>query len=219
MAKKKSSDGGAGALILGLIAIAIILAPLGILIYAIYLRLNKNEDFLNENGNIWLSFEEKQEFVAVYKEYSESANRINYAHHLAKRHNVSINKDGSYSRRSKVGKEINVILEREEPRYNRFKERLSELSVLPEKMYRKVIFNISFLTSAKYALASWVISFCIAYFMYGKQAMESSFYSGVISVGCMLAFFFFLKGGIKESLADKGIQEPPSVEINNVDLY
>lgn len=221
MAKKKSSENNEDYLIIFLFfVIAVIIAPLAILLYAVYLKSKKLEDFLNENNNVWLSLEEKQEFVENYQIYSETVRMINWAHHLAEQHHVSINQDGSYSRRSKIGKEINAILEREEPIHDSLKQRLCELSAAPEKTYRKIIFNLSFLHSAKYALIFWVISFAAAYFSNDQQVLKISFfYSGAISIGCMLVFFFLQKKKLKNELAAKGIAEPPEVDINNVNSY
>ncbi len=73
------------------------------------------EHFSGQLSDFWLTKSEQSKYMKASKSYDKAWNQIEAAHALAKEHGVKKNKDGSYSKRSKVGKQVNESLEKLEP--------------------------------------------------------------------------------------------------------
>ena len=117
---------------LTMIALILAIAAIAFPIYLIYSYFNakKNTRLLpslkNNPSDFWLSDKEKQLFINLYQQEKHYAKSIKSTHNLALQHNVSINKDGNYSIRSKVGKQVRQLLEELTPLHEQTASKLAD---------------------------------------------------------------------------------------------
>lgn len=184
--KKGGSDGSMGLMVLA-ITIAIIIATLILISIATPIVLifgymyNKVKAGYIKNrisgtmSDFWLDNSEKEEFKEKINQLTQTNNIIEKATEKAMNAELSLNKDGSFSARSKIGKETRATLEKYEPIKNSLSNYLYDLQNLP--LYRWEVFN-GYIKNAKSFIWSLILWFgaLLYYFMIlGKQSFSEIF--------------------------------------------
>jgi len=192
----------------------------------------------------WLSSDEKKEYKQKYRELAKVKKIINEAKELRETSGISRNKDGSFSVRSKLGKELKAILEEYEPKQSPLEESIAYLEKLPKQRWQDfdrhlkksksflwtIIVWISLLTlgvislmlTGQASLPEAFFVFSLMYVEFDPLIFNATEYGGSdLSVylgtcaGC--AYLFFLYIFRKSSL--KYTPKPDRVSIDNVDAY
>lgn len=230
MARKKNSDAG-GALLIILLCIAaiLILSPLVIIFYGIYtsFKINKYQPKPKSISDFWLDPSEKQQFKTTLHNLLIINNKIDEAHLMAAEHNISINKDGSYSKRSNKGKEICAIIDKYTPMKIISEQEIISLQQQPYRSWESYTDLLSQLKSCYISMTSWIIGFIVICYYYQLDSFmtfknyvtfNSSHHmifiiSGVISI----VVFFICNILIKHRIIIP--PKPPIVSIENLDDY
>lgn len=176
--KNNDSAGIWGLIIIAILAI-LILAPIFILGYNIYLVLTLKQNFSNATPQIsdfWLDELEKNEYISSLKGLSYESEIIDSAHQAAKENNIAINKDGSYSKRSNMGKQVCAILAEHMPLLTRYKTTIKYLENLPQARWNKFTQLLSHAKSCVLALVSWFVFYSILCFYYQLNAIDTFIY-------------------------------------------
>lgn len=160
MAKRKGSGNPlpliilVGAVVVCFVAgAAALLIPVAILVFAI----KSGIDFTREKNatsarinvpvrlshltpnDFWLTPPEKNQFTSVRNELIKAIRTIEAADSEADQRGLSRNKDGSISRRSKMGKKLQGLIESSEDRKTEYADRFAELRSLPRRRYDRLV--------------------------------------------------------------------------------
>lgn len=232
--KRNKSDSGEGIWVILIIAILaiLILAPLFILGYKIYLVITIKKNFPTPTPQIsdfWLDDLEKNEYISSLKGLNYESEIIDSAHQAAKENNIAINKDGSYSKRSNMGKQISAILVEHVPLQARYKAAIKHLERLPYSRWSKFTQLRSHASSCVSALIGWFIFYSALCLYYQVNAINtfinyitfnsSEHFLFIMSgLGSIIIFFisdFFIKKKINFTYCP----EPPIVNKENYNAY
>ncbi|MDO4433035.1 MAG: hypothetical protein Q4B82_00435 [Alysiella sp.] len=217
--KKKNDDGVVGGILLIVLIVAIIATP--ILLAWGYFSAKEKLDSADEN-DFWLNEAEQDEFVQLLKKQQHFQKNIHSAHQLAQQHQVKTNKDGSYSQRSNVGKQVVATLGQYEPLLFQTNHELEKLVTLPQQRWEKVNAAAKNFSACKWGGIAWIGSFIIlsiwAYLQPSTSSQEASISGSLFSGAFGAAIFSGVVYGITYWL-NKGITEfisyPPKVTIQN----
>jgi TonB family protein len=149
---KSNSGSGSGALILiGIVLIGIILyysiviaalvVPIIMIIYYVYASIQnqvRTADLTGSINDYWLNKEEQLEYKNIYEERRYVASLIRNAKAKARENNISKNEDGTFSKRSKLGKEIQSTLEKYEPELDEIELEQFKLEYLPQSKWEEI---------------------------------------------------------------------------------
>ncbi|WP_392562484.1 hypothetical protein RHO12_03110 [Orbus sturtevantii] len=229
--KKNDSAGGVLLIILICIAAILILAPLVIIIYGIYVsfKINRYQPKPTKISDFWLDLVEKQKFELLMENLYTINHAIDRAHSMAAQHNISVNKDGSYNKRSNKGKEICLILDKYNPLKNKCIENINYLRFLPSNLWNNYSTLLSHHKSCYFSIASWVLGFIGVCYYYKLDAISTFtnyitfkssnhmvfIISGVISMVIFFLCDFIIKQGVANILPPK----PPIVSMENLNEY
>ncbi|WP_419225227.1 hypothetical protein [Acinetobacter sp. A2] len=144
MARRKKNDqsGGAAILYFGFILVLFVVSvsPIFILLYGLFfiLKFYFKYQKINKNySDFWLDEEEKQQFLRSYESWIVYDDEIEELHSLARRNRVSINANGNFSRKSKVGKQVQDRLDDIVPEWQSLKETKEYLEYLPQSRWKE----------------------------------------------------------------------------------
>ena len=165
----KQKDKGSGLLLLlgilffaliYLVSFSMVVLPIVLLIGYFYYSFKSNtikKTIHGEMSDFWLSENEKDNFKTLSYQLEETSEIIQAYKQKGIVAELSINKDGSFSQRSKLGKEIHSILTTYEPIKLDIQ---SQLLILSYKPYNEWINFNKYLVNAKsnlYALITWLV--------------------------------------------------------------
>lgn len=167
MAKSKKNDEN------GLIALAIILiimVVLVILLTPIVLFVSWLVNLINYQRNyrkkvkskFWLTDIQKNNFKILAKNLSISINNISKAKEIGNSESLTKNQDGSFSARSKRGKEIRNIIDTNQNNIYKQKPEFDRLQELPETYWIKYRKAYSKMIGYGLGFIAWVISIYIS---------------------------------------------------------
>lgn len=176
MAKKKDNAAG-GIIIVIFVAILItisLLTPIviigGYLISSIRASIIKRR-LSGDICDFWLNRDEKKQYINYYNEFCKIDKIIRDAINRGNEKGISVNKDGSFSSRSNLGKEINSIISTNLPIHSRLSKKVDYYKFLPINRWQE--FNNHVRSSKAFLWSSLFYILTIAYFYY-KQKMASA---------------------------------------------
>jgi hypothetical protein len=174
MASGKKGGSGAGGIFL-FIALAVLLAitiitPYLMLICALFYGVIANREIkvVQRNGGFYVPNSSRQELDGFYYRINELDHLIDKEHSKAINNNVSKNKDGSYSLRSKVGKEINASLSTLEPEMEALMQDYNNHPMLPINQWN----DFNGVLRKAYALFASILTFAgsiVAFWLWGDR--------------------------------------------------
>lgn len=243
---KKKNDGGVFLGVLLVVAIIVaVLTPFALLYvyFSNKLKYNEVKDTLTgTESDFWVNDEEKNEFLTDLDSLRQANSHIENANDKAREHNIAVNKDGSFSARSKVGKQVNEVLNKYEPIARGLNDDLYFLQNLPKSRWNE--FNEAYKKSQS-ALRSFYF-WAVVIIYYTISLGKDSFWGGMqaywsfatniftddntplmdgdiemITVATILAIasYFLQIHFFNKEPASKLTPIPPEVTLNNIDLY
>ncbi len=137
--RKKQQDDDTGFILLVAVVLVIVITPIILLLGSLYYGLKRKTFMKYIQGNFsdfWLDDEEKEEFKEVARILRDAHNAIADAKTTGRIKNVSINKDGSFSARSKLGKELRQTIEENEMIIGRYDGSHTEMLNFPQTRWQ-----------------------------------------------------------------------------------
>lgn len=134
----------------------------------------KYSNLKGTKSDFWLSPEEKQRFAKVATALGAAINSINKIKERGREEGLSKNRDGSFSRRSKRGKEINVAIEKCQTIIDGNISEYSQLKKLPQARWKQFSAAVIRTQAFLYGFCAWVLGAII--FM---SAYASSYPAGI----------------------------------------
>ncbi len=160
--RSRKQDSSSATLIILQVAVAlvVVITPIILLLGSLFFGLKRRGYTKYVQGNLsdfWLDDDEKQEFKEVSKILDDAHNAIADAKTTGRIKNVSVNKDGSFSARSKLGKELREIIEENEMIIGRYDESHTQMVNLPQTRWKN--FRNTFAASRSFisGLFIWII--------------------------------------------------------------
>jgi hypothetical protein len=248
MARKKKGDSGSiifFIVIVVLVAIALA-TPIALIIGYLYNKINAGRIKKYISGNMsdfWLDDQEKIEFKDKLKHLVKADKIIDQANQKGIDEGVSRNKDGSFSAKSKIGKEIRAALEKYEPIKDSLSEYLYDLQHLPITRWDEFNKYIKRSKSSIYSFCSWCAVLIYYFLNLGKKSILDIFLPylalatnifrdkenqlpladgdiQMVAVATIIAIvMFFVFGLIFKSSGAKYSPYPEKVTLENVDSY
>ena len=135
----------------------------------------KYEKYLN-NGKIIFkhSHEELKRMLVLCKEISNAKSMISDARNAGQKVKLSINKDGSFSKRSQAGKEIDKIIRQNNFIITESSAELSRIKERPDLEWGDYNENLRYYFAAKFGIQVWLFSF-ICFYVYQLIFSDKSF--------------------------------------------
>lgn len=248
MARKKKDDATA-LIILIIIVVLVVIAlatPVVIVIGYLYNKIKESEVRKHLTGTMtdfWLEDNEKRDFKEKVSQLSQVEKIIQQANNKGEQAEISRNQDGTFSARSKLGKELKDTINKHEPIKANLIGYLQELQSLPisrwENFNNYVRNGKSFLLS----LCSWVATLVYYSITLGKQtiseaimpyyALATNFFRdegnklpmvdgdlkmvAIATVAAIASYFLFRV--IFSNAATKYSPKPGVVTLENIDTY
>ena len=242
MAKKKNKGGGGAVLIIIIFIVIVVCTPIALFFGFLYYRFAVSEIIskLKHNySDFWLSNEEKEEFKTAVNNYIQIKGIVNNAWKAVEENNISINKDGSISKRSKLGKKLRTIVEQYEPELFELEEKLLDLQSLPQKRWIKFNNLLRRFLSCKIVFIIWIVLFIVVGLIFGYSPIGvfKAYYKClmipfdqpawkknefliliIITAGTWISFLLVYFGRYK-TIAENFSPYPPEVSPENVDKF
>jgi hypothetical protein len=236
MAKRKNKDEGLLGLLIYttifIIFVALISAPIVFILLACFYGygfLKQRNQLNGDYSDFWLNSEEKQQYKDNMKQFNHAHSQISQAHQVAKTNQIGINKDGSYSKRSKLGKQICQLLDTYQPIVDESKQVLDLLTHQPYQNWLSFQTKSIKKSSSIRALFIWLLAF-IGVCLYNQLhpfgtfldyiTLQSENHILFAIAGLASIIGFFLNYAIqRQSLSDNFTPQPPLVDSDNIDTY
>ena len=249
---KKNSSGDAVSLVLVVITVVftmlLAIAPVFLLVGWLYYRLKfraLSKNLSGDYSDFWLSPGQQEEFTETYSDLSRVTSQVDTARQQGASAGISVNKDGSFSARSKLGKELRQTIEALGPQVRLLTTKHYRLRDMPKDKWTSMVEAIKRVKSFEWAMLFWVNGFVISmYFMLknigfnindlglsGKsfdmisQTIQSSENGWLYLIGGLASAAFlggvgFLGGGWRGAKNGSGLSpEPPEVTPENCFQY
>jgi len=224
MARKKKGGGIEVILYLILLVVAVI-TPIVLMIGFIYNWYKTKQVKQVLSGNIsdfWLDSQDKDIFKQKHKQLISAINKVQKAEARGRQEGVSLNKDGSFSARSNVGKEIRLIIDQTKPIIDELSSEVEDLAGIPLQLWDEFNLYVRREYAFLYSLYVWFIAAgsCSIYVFVKQWKMDNAWDKIAIisAVICIISYFIFRNIVV----AEKGAQfspRPPEVSIENVGAY
>lgn len=169
--KKNSGDtfGTVLAIIVVVFVMLLAVAPVFLLLGWLYNLFRYKTVSKSLNGNysdFWLTIDQKENFRETYSALSAALGQLNAAKQQGLDAGVSVNKDGRFTARSQLGKELRQRVETLEPKVNELTRRYYRLRDMPKEQWDSVVVATKRVKSFEWAMMLWVNGFVISmYFM------------------------------------------------------
>lgn len=205
------------ALLIFAIIVTIVISPIIFIGVCLYYKakIKKYMPIPQNTSDFWLNENEKQNFIEKHQTLTQAFQNIQIATNHGIEQGISKNKDGSFSRRSRIGKQVAMVIDKSNEIIENNQEEYRMLTNLPQqkwKEFKKFSVRMNAAKSAvKIYIPTGIICFLVYYFYYRDYWLELSACCGLISV---LAYFLFL--AIHDKNFKTNIPEPPIVDINNL---
>lgn len=217
MSRKKNSQDGV--VLLVIVAIALI-TPI-VIIGGYFFnkdKFSKIKDRLNGNKyDFWLTPEEKDGFQRSAKEYVHVRNIIDEANQKGIDKNISKNKNGTFSSRSSLGKEIQDILKIYTPKMHLFKNEVVYFTNLPRNRWLEFNTYVQRTYAFLWAFVGWASMFVFLQifkdYNLNNQLFELSFISAIVAIIC-----YAVTINTTNNIAEKYTPIPDEVDFSNIDL-
>ena len=227
MARKKKGSiiDAIGSLVLLILFFVAIFTPLMLFLAYAY-NWDKSRRFKkylsNNNSDFWLTQEEKTEFKSKYKKLATEISKIEKAEARGKKENIPINKDGSFSARSTVGKEIRNIIDTSRPIVEQLSVEIEDLSSTPQQIWNEFNLYVKREYAFLYSLYVWftTTAICYGYVYFKSMKMEEQYHIvAIITAIVSILSYFIFKLIILKNKANKYTPMPPIVTVENVGQY
>lgn len=238
MARRKKDDQSAGAAILyfGFIIILFLVSvsPIFILLYGLFFTIKfyfKYQKINKNYSDFWLSDCEKIEYITSFDDWLEYDNEINELESLATRNHVSINANGKYSRKSKIGKQVQDRLDEITPEWQSIQKIKEYLEYLPYKRWKDfhgyaakglggVLGFVAWLLVFEYLCADYKVEAVQLFKDYSNFIFyEAGNYIFGLSGLAAIIIFFISKWILGLFINGMYSPEPPLVDSSNVNEY
>ncbi|WP_020558507.1 hypothetical protein [Thiofilum flexile] len=179
------------------------------------------KDISGNKSDFWLSIDEKNNFKNTHKEYSNTKDIIDNAHNRAVAAGVMKNKDGNYSAKSKIGKEVIAILDRYEEPFTDLKNKLDKVKTMPLQRWTEFNKTIKIYNFFTYLAATFslFIAILITLFFANKIVFIGILKNElVLSIILLIIVLLFIYEQAKDR-ATAFTPKPPIVSHNNIDDY
>lgn len=238
MARRKKDDQSAGAAILffGFIIILVLvsISPIFILLYGLFYTIKFCIRYQKVNktySDFWLNETEKNEFTRSYDTWLEYDNEIDELHNLASKHSVSINVNGNYSRKGKIGKQVQDRLDDITNSWQEAKEQKEYFEYLPYNRWKKFHIAAANGLAGILGFVVWLLMFeflCADYKVDATQLFKDysnfifseagNYLFGLSGLATIVAFLIskWILGLIVKGMYSP---EPPRVDPSNFNLY
>jgi len=227
--RKKSKDGNTWTVLLLLVIVLLAYITPAVLLIGWFfnqIKIRKTKSALKGNySDFWLDNEEKQTFVTLGNELLHAIQKVKEAEHVAIANKISRNKDGSFSARSKIGKEVRAVIEHYQPVVHSKKSVFFAMSSKPQQQWRAFSNRLGNANSFKYAFYMWLLSFIVAVSylkifksinVYQQHDMLTYVLTGSAVVSAIVYFVCKAKPQVQ---AEKYTPYPPEVTLENVNSY
>lgn len=238
MARRKKNDNSAGAAIIyfGFIILLILvsIAPIFILLYGLFYIFKfyfKYQTLNKDYSDFWLNDKEKAQYRSSFDEWLEYDNEINDLEWQAEENNVSVNANGKYSRKSKIGKKVQDRLDDILPIWESARDTKEYLETLPYSRWQDFHLNAAKGLAGVLAAVIWAFVFeyfCTSYKIEAAQLFKDYsnflFYeAGNVTFGlsglAAIIGFFVIRWILGFAVNGMYSPEPPLVDPVNVDEY
>lgn len=248
MARKKKDDAGA---IIILIAIAVLIlialaTPIVLIIGYMYNKVKASDIKKRISGTMsdfWLNQSEKNKFNEKVNQLVQVNDIIEKANEKGTNAGISRNKDGSFSARTNLGKEIRATLEKYEPVKSSLSNYLYYLQNLPLSRWEEFNGYIKNAKSFMWSLILWCSALLYYFITLGKQSIMEIFivylalatnffreeanqlpiFDGdiqMVAVGTTIAILtYFIFRMIFKNSGSKYSPHPEKVSLKNIDSY
>lgn len=241
MARKSSNSGGVGILLLILLVLFVILVPIVILLaipYFVWQNYKIKLEPKNQMSDYWLSEFQKElyrsrlaDWSELYDELKVIEENMQEVHLYAQSHNLSRNMDGSYSRRSEMGKRVMNMLdeletrkkiqeEKEQEAYERFcfwKEKPQAEWKLDEYKFKEKDFLLRKIKIASIGLTFWGMMYLMFTQVYYQEPSSAMLYNALLTpIFIAILYFYHNK---QNKMLEYPIPCPPEVTSDNIDDY
>lgn len=245
MARKKKKD-DTGSVIPGIIFLVVcalaIVAPLIMTFgcFVAWLEADKIKNSLNNDlSDFWLDHNEKNEFKQHYNQLVNVENIITNANNKGIDAKISRNKDGAFSARSNLGKEIRATFDHYIPKQEHLKTIIIELQNRPLSRWVEFNTHLKRFYAFQYALLGWFM--VLAYNYHSNISITligylniylhpiTSFSSKdeivhnhliiVVLAAFVALIAYFIGAFLMRNSADEYSPKPNLVSANNVDDY
>jgi hypothetical protein len=180
MARKKKGDAG-GIIFLLAIAVLILIAlatPIVLIFGYMYNKVKAGEIKKRISGTMsdfWFNKSEKDEFKEKVNQLIQVNGIIEKANEKGTNAGITRNKDGSFSARSNLGKEIRATLEKYEPVKSSLGNYLYDLQNLPLSRWEEFNGYIKNAKSFMWSLILWCAALLYYFITLGKQSISKIF--------------------------------------------
>lgn len=248
MARKKNNDGDAIVVgVLLLVGFLFLLATPLILLSAYLYNVMKSEEtrknLKGTVGDFWLSASERRDFKKTFGDASTTRRLIDQANARGNHAGISRNKDGTFSARSKLGKELKAFINRHEPILDQLDDTLRSLETRPAARWARYNNYLRNANSSLLALCVWtglllyhaitepgrsILQVFRPYWAVATNFFRSEAgqlpltdadlkWLAIATVTCIASWFLFRL--VFHTPAGKQTPKPPAVTMGNVDGY
>lgn len=232
--KKDDSEGGIALLVIFILFILISVSPIFVLLFGLFYGLKFYWQYIkvnNDYSDFWLKSSEKQKYIQYYNQFTQYSTIIDDAHSLARTKNISINKDGSYSQRSNVGKQVQQAISRSQPYYQQAMHEVEYYQNLPYNRWLGFHTDGARCAAAVVSLIIWSISLSYLAYNHGinvkfliQNYINFNFSSDgnfifVVTGLASISSFFIAQWILIKVIKGKYSPQPPQVDIHNVNYY
>ncbi len=229
--RKKQNDTGSFVIIVIIAVVIIFSIATPVLLFfgwlVNYLKFKRVKSTIkNDYADFWLNVEEKKTFSAASKELLIAIDEVKKVERLALENNISRNKDGSFSARSNLGKEIRATLEHYKPIITVKKSVYTNLRKKPQARWNDFSLMYQKAKAFQYALVGWI--FLIVFFpVYEKILNSTEFFQNsemttwfILFICAVISLIVYVLSGQKfKYKTEQYSPYPPEVTLKNLNNY
>lgn len=234
--KKNEQSNAAAILYFGffIVLFLVSIAPIFILLYGLFytIRFYLRYQTINKDySDFWLNTGEKQAFRDSFEHWAFYDNEIDELESLARQNRVSVNANGKFSRKSKIGKQVQDRLDDIVPEWERLKEQKEYLENLPYQRWKEFHGWAAKGLGGILGTVAWVLVFeflCQDFQVDAAQLFKDysnfvfyesgNYIFGLSGLAAIITFFIskWILGFFANGMYSP---EPPLVDLINIDEY
>lgn len=198
---------------------------------------NKYSELNGNKSDFWLSQIDKNKFQQLDETLNNAYIEIENAHLKGSHEGVTKNQDGRFSVRSKLGKELREIIERNENIIEQNIEEYNDLKTLPKTRWEEFSNAIIFTKAFVFGFYSWFVGGLILISIYSNSfvsgittfiklpslaldgALTGADWKILLGTTGISIIIFFIKYFIDQDIPQQLTPEPPEVTIDNYNQY
>lgn len=211
MGRRKKKKDEEGSLLLALVVAVLLLAPIALMAARFYFagKVRQTQQRLAAGERcLDLSEDERLELRRKKTELQRARGLVRAAMQRGADANLAVNKDGSFSARSKLGKSIRAVLEKYVPLSEALAQEVHALEAAPEGRRREFSFHVRQQFACEWGLGAWLIVFVLAYGYSWIATPEPSAWGSALLAGLAALVAYGIAYFAHSGSALKLIQEP-----------